>query len=89
MLAGCTVKHIRDVMQSVFECAVAGDMTAAKLYLEYMIGKPKETIEVNTVDRSEIVRMAMINLGFASPEIVIDPIDGNESCSGGSTNGDG
>ena len=47
-LAG-SVESVVNVLKTVYEKAVTKqDMAAAKLYLEYYLGKPKESVDVHT-----------------------------------------
>jgi len=44
-----SVQEVVDVLRTVYDRAVnKQDMTAAKLYLEYYLGKPKERVDVHT-----------------------------------------
>jgi len=44
-----SVQEVVDVLKTVYDRAVnKQDMTAAKLYLEYYLGKPKESVDVHT-----------------------------------------
>jgi hypothetical protein len=44
-----SVQEVVDVLRTVYDRAVnKQDMTAAKLYLEYYLGKPKESVDVHT-----------------------------------------
>jgi hypothetical protein len=41
----CDVQDVKDVLVTVRDKAIKGDIVAAKLFLEYYLGKPTQTIE--------------------------------------------
>ena len=50
-----TVEDVKDVLEKLKNMAKSEDMQAIKLYLEYYLGKPKETVEtINHNIASEI-----------------------------------
>ena len=57
-----TVEIVVEVLKTVYDKAVnKQDMSAAKLYLEYYLGKPKESVDIHTsgdsvVSFNEILR---------------------------------
>jgi hypothetical protein len=57
-----SVENVVEVLKTVYDKAVnKQDMSAAKLYLEYYLGKPKESVDIHTsgdsvVSFNEILR---------------------------------
>jgi hypothetical protein len=67
-LFDCTTEgDIAEIKKSLMESARSGDTAAARVLLEYLIGKPKETVEVSTdggsLPLATIVGVIMAALG--------------------------
>ncbi len=48
-----TPEDTKKVFRRILEEALTGDMVAAKLYLEYVAGKPKKQVDMNVTDNSQ------------------------------------
>lgn len=54
------IDDVKDVLKSVLKQAKEGDLNASKLFLEYYLGKPKQTIDTNnthTINDFDITKL--------------------------------
>jgi hypothetical protein len=52
LLEAVDTHSVKDVFKKLFELAMAGDIIAIRLYLEYCCGKPHKSIELDFSERS-------------------------------------
>ena len=52
LLEAADTQSVKDVFKKLFELAMAGDVMAIRLYLEYCCGKPHQIIELGLSERS-------------------------------------
>jgi len=54
----CSEQDVIDVLRTLYHIAVNnGNTRAAKIYLEYTLGKPKEIIELTTINETPIINI--------------------------------
>src|SRR4051812_22222710 len=53
VLSAMTEDRMRQLVEFLFECAMKGDMAAAKMLLQYSLGKPAEAVEPDRIDVEE------------------------------------
>lgn len=54
LLERATTEDVADIFSSLMESARAGDTSAARLLLEHLVGKPRESIELSGPDGSSL-----------------------------------
>lgn len=65
---GVTYEGIKELLDSLYEKAKEGDTKAATLYLSYILGKPKESLDITTGDMP-------LQSGFKLSELSNEEID--------------
>jgi hypothetical protein len=55
LLECVTPEQITKVVKVLYDAAVGGDIAAARIFLEFSIGKPSQPVELNAADTGEVV----------------------------------
>jgi hypothetical protein len=68
LLDCATPDRVKEVEQALFKAAVGGDVPAAKVWLEYTIGKPVQAVELSgpdgsSLDLTTVVQTVLVALG--------------------------
>jgi hypothetical protein len=70
-LAAATPERVEALADKLFELALTGDVQAARVWLEHVIGKPLQAVEVSGPDRAPLklsTIVAVINEFIPDPE---------------------
>lgn len=62
LLDCATPERVKDVEGALYKAAIAGDISAMRVWLEHMVGKPAQAIEVSTPDGSSINLSAVVGV---------------------------
>jgi hypothetical protein len=54
LLDSATPDRVKAVAEALYEMAVGGDVSAAKVWLEFTVGKPVQAVELSTPEDTDI-----------------------------------